>query len=309
MRIGIITTLDAAIPLIQFTYVNGLKPFVFTGISNYPESLQKIEAFCTYSKINYVAEINKDALYNWIKSIDADIIIVMGYAKKITLSKFKLPGKGIYNIHFGKLPQYRGAAPLFWQIKNNEPYIGMAIHILTDEVDEGDIVWETTIKNELHYNYTYLQQLLGNLAVNGFAFIMQTLLQTGNVISRPQGSGSLNYLHAPGIKDIFIKWNEMPAATIINLTRACNKWHTGAIALLNNNWEVRIADAAISSNADNNKVTPGTVTGLHDYYIKVACINNEELHIYSLTINGVFMPVRFAQQFGLQPGFQFKSTF
>lgn len=44
---------------------------------------------------------------------------------------------GIWNIHPGDLPNYRGRHPISWAILNNEKKIGVCIHIINEKIDRG----------------------------------------------------------------------------------------------------------------------------------------------------------------------------
>lgn len=48
-----------------------------------------------------------------------------------------LPFFGCINIHHGPLPRYKGMMPTFWQMYHGEKKIGVCIHQMTANVDEG----------------------------------------------------------------------------------------------------------------------------------------------------------------------------
>ena len=50
------------------------------------------------------------------------------------------PRLGTIALHRGKLPAYRGADPVFWQLWNDEPTIGCSVQLVTAEVGAGDIL-------------------------------------------------------------------------------------------------------------------------------------------------------------------------
>ena len=52
-------------------------------------------------------------------------------------SVFGLPRMGSINIHTGKVPEYRGAAPGFWEMYNGETEVGVTIHAVEAAVDSG----------------------------------------------------------------------------------------------------------------------------------------------------------------------------
>lgn len=50
----------------------------------------------------------------------------------------------IVNIHNSPLPRYRGVRPINWALKNGERVHGVTLHDLTDEIDAGPILAQTT---------------------------------------------------------------------------------------------------------------------------------------------------------------------
>lgn len=53
---------------------------------------------------------------------------------------FLLPRFGSINLHCGKLPDYRGAPPAFWELYNGEREVGVTVHRVTAKLDEGPIL-------------------------------------------------------------------------------------------------------------------------------------------------------------------------
>ena len=59
-------------------------------------------------------------------------------------SVFAIPRLGSINLHSGKAPEYRGAAPGFWELYNAEPEVGITIHRVATALDAGDILLQET---------------------------------------------------------------------------------------------------------------------------------------------------------------------
>jgi methionyl-tRNA formyltransferase len=53
---------------------------------------------------------------------------------------FGIPRLGSINLHSGKAPEYRGAAPAFWELYNGESSVGITIHRVVADVDAGAVV-------------------------------------------------------------------------------------------------------------------------------------------------------------------------
>src|SRR5262249_41430958 len=82
----------------------------------------------------------------------ADLGVVWG-TNILKESVFKIPRLGCINIHQGLAPQYRGSSPVFWELFNNEPEVGITIHKVEAGVDAGDILLQEKVP--LVYDYSY----------------------------------------------------------------------------------------------------------------------------------------------------------
>lgn len=53
---------------------------------------------------------------------------------------FEIPRLGSINLHTGKVPEYRGSAPAFWELYNGESEVGVTVHQVTTDLDAGAII-------------------------------------------------------------------------------------------------------------------------------------------------------------------------
>ena len=57
-----------------------------------------------------------------------------------------LPKKGCINLHCSLLPKYSGILPSFWTLYNDEKETGATVHYMDDEIDNGDILGQKSVK-------------------------------------------------------------------------------------------------------------------------------------------------------------------
>lgn len=57
----------------------------------------------------------------------------------VTPDYLKLPKRGWLNVHPGLLPEYRGADPVCWALRNGDP-VGATVHLMEEEIDTGPIL-------------------------------------------------------------------------------------------------------------------------------------------------------------------------
>lgn len=306
MKIGIVSNSKICIPLLS--YLSSIKAGVtlYFGKSPLPDiNVNELSAFCRMQNIAFYAEGETKELYNWQQLNEPDIIFITGYGHKIVVDELSGVPKGIFNIHFGKLPQYRGPSPVFWQLKNGEDQLGLAIHQLSDKFDSGPIAWEHTLKNEEHCTYSYLNQLFSQMQVQGVSQILNTLSNKQKPVYKAQDSAEARYYKRPVTADVIINWETMDANQIFDLIKACTPWNNGASSVING-YELKILDAEAASSEANDK--PGAIN-IDNNKFNVACINKQVLSINFFYINNTCIPARHASFYGLKTGQIFISQF
>jgi methionyl-tRNA formyltransferase len=99
-----------------------------------------------------VANYHTPDVIDLMKSCEPELGIVYG-TNIIKESVFKIPRLGSINLHQGLAPYYRGGPPIFWELYNGEPEIGLTVHFVESKVDSGDIVLQEKVS--LNYDYSY----------------------------------------------------------------------------------------------------------------------------------------------------------
>jgi methionyl-tRNA formyltransferase len=276
MRVGLIGNVNAVFPLLEWLHAQGILAGV-SVIEKDNEYFKDFEAFCLQKKIK--ATIFKKPsmdhqLKNWVKAINADLVLVMGFPSKIKKEILLIPKHGFFNIHFGKLPKYGGAFPVFWQIKNQEPQATLTIHQMDESYDTGPIVCELNFEINSQMNFAMVELNFGYLAINGVYFLVDALLRNtlqflAQSIKKPV------FLKKPGVKDIIIDWKNKNAAQIVALVKACNPWNKGAISKING-YDLKILEANAVHFPD---AKPGEVIHIDENQILVGCLNDSALGI------------------------------
>jgi methionyl-tRNA formyltransferase len=103
-----------------------------------------IENICKENKLKLFRVNKLDELKNVIEG--SDFGICAGFMQIIGEDIFNLPEKGIFNLHCGKLPKYRGRAPISRAIINGENKVIVTIHKIDAGVDSGEICIEDYIR-------------------------------------------------------------------------------------------------------------------------------------------------------------------
>ena len=102
--------------------------------------------------LHYLTNYHLPESIAFMREAKADLGIVWG-TNILKESVFKVPRLGSINIHQGLAPFYRGGPPVFWELFNNEPEVGITVHFVAAKVDTGEIIRQETVP--LRYDYEY----------------------------------------------------------------------------------------------------------------------------------------------------------
>ncbi len=305
--VNIITSGELALPLLQFLHVNKVKVSVFADNASQGDAQAQLSHFCSHADVPFTNGSPED-IYNWLKSSKGTMTFILGYGHLIDIERIsKEQLLYCYNIHFGPLPSYRGANPVFWQIKNGSPELTVTIHRITKKFDDGPIFWKKNIKREPHFSFGLANSVLSSITIEGLAYMIQSIASKKILPALPaEDSTTSKYYLKPKLEDVFIDWRNMQTHEIANLILACNPWNKGAITILNGR-EVKILDAITSNNQTPNQQFAGTILST-GHTLDVQCIDNKILTVNMLNIDGTFVPARDVSFYGLKKGQCFTSN-
>lgn len=152
---------------------------------------------CAKQELKY-AECDKNqpqSLTRLLEQWKIDLVITSGCAI-VPVHALSPARFGAINLHPSRLPDWRGANPLFWQLANNEPLVGATVHVLSERIDGGDIIAQAEIHKPVGMSRSELTQLLeGDV---GVALLKESLVRiaNGELQSAPQGSSNTPYARA-----------------------------------------------------------------------------------------------------------------
>jgi len=304
MKIGIISNSDLFISLSDALATQQQQVYLFYSPSVDAYINQKVEQYIKVTKISMVQEDTGGCnLYQWITESELDVCFVLGYSKLIKGEVLKRYSSQLFNIHFGLLPQFKGPTPVFWQLKQGIPKIGLSIHRMTEKLDEGAVVWHKEIDNKGFFNYKYVGQLFGNICVEGVFFILSLMLQNLPILDIQNKGVAPCYHSRPKMEDVLICWKSMGAQEICDLVKACNPWNKGALTFYKGQ-EVKIMDARITNNSDN--VAAGSIVAVGDT-LKVKCCDDKTLEITMLYFLDSYFPAYCLTELGFKTGNTFEN--
>jgi methionyl-tRNA formyltransferase len=161
-------------------------------------------------------------------------VIMMTFPFIITPDILVLPPKGFINFHYGKLPQYRGAEPIFTQIVKQEKQPSLTVHVVNEGIDSGSIIMQQVVTYNENDTYNGLQTKLADAGAKLIGSLIKILSFGKFIPAIPQDESLAAYYSKPTATDLMIDWEKMTSQQIKALVNACNPWNKGCGAKINN---------------------------------------------------------------------------
>lgn len=259
-----------------------------------------------------VVQVNKNQLETNLKKIikqyNISLGFVMTFSFKVPASVYTIPQIGFFNVHSGPLPEYRGADPVFEQIKNREEKTGVTIHKLTEKFDAGDVVIREMIQADPNDTYGLLNNKLSELASRLAGTVIKMARLGITIPARPQDETKAHYYKRQTTNDISINWDTMDAETIIALINACNPWNKGAATKLNYKI-IRLLEAKKVEHPvhESGTVLTGTIAAINEQGILISLRNNDWLRVTYIYADEGFLHASRIVELGFGVGGRFSN--
>ena len=88
----------------------------------------------------------EDQLLSSFEDLTCKIVIAAGY--KPIIPNRLLEKHQFINVHYSLLPKYRGLHSTAWAIMNNEPELGLTVHLMNEFIDDGPILYQHRVAND-----------------------------------------------------------------------------------------------------------------------------------------------------------------
>ena len=218
-----------------------------------------------------------------LRSVDCQAMVVAAYGLLLPPDVLSVPPRGCLNIHASLLPRWRGAAPIQRAVQAGDAQTGITIMQMDVGLDTGPIrlvrplpIGRDETSGSVH----------DRLAVLGAQAIVEAigLLEADRLPMSPQPPDGVTHAAKIVKADGLIDWSH-PAQAIVDQLRAFDP-APGCVAELARLpgtalklWRARVVEpmpqvmAQVASPADAQvgPVAPGTVIGMRDGALRVAC--------------------------------------
>jgi methionyl-tRNA formyltransferase len=142
-----------------------------------------------------------------MRSLQPELGVVVGtYILKESV--FSIPKWGCVNLHTGKVPEYRGASPGFWEMYNAESSVGITIHRVVAGIDAGNVLLQEVFpfdnapeEDPLSYIERYRREVL---LPNGIRMLAEVVgrIADGTAEERRQDPRFAKTYKSPTHKDV-----------------------------------------------------------------------------------------------------------
>lgn len=142
---------------------------------------------------------------------------------------FSLPRLGTINLHKGRLPDFRGMPPAFWELSLGEQEVGCSVHWVDEKLDNGAVVGSTTVRRQKHSTLRGLQIELDEVGVTLVLEAVQRIL-ADEAESTPQ-SGPARTFRKPTLKQQAALSRQLLASRPVPAPPA-RRWASEAFSIL-----------------------------------------------------------------------------
>jgi len=273
-----------AVPILKSLYQNG---YPISDVYTQPPQKSQRGQRINKSPIQGIAETlnlefrtpkflkNNNEEFEYFKSINADLAVVVAYGQIIPKEFLNLTKKGFINIHASILPSWRGAAPIQRSIMNLDKETGITIMKIAEQLDTGPICNTYKINLENNLNAQDISEQLSSLAAE------KILNNIDNILDDKAKFIEQNHVQATYASKIQklegkINWDE----NALNIIGKINGLYPvpGAFFIFKGE-RYKILKADIGNGIGN----PGEVVS---DYLEVACGNRQSIKIKEIQRQG-----------------------
>jgi len=273
-----------AVPILKSLYQNGYPiSIVYTQSPKRSHRGQKINK----SPIQGISETlnlefrspetlkNNDEEFQFIKSMNADLAIVVAYGQIIPKEYLNLTKKGFINIHGSILPKWRGAAPIQRSIMNLDNEIGISVMKIIEELDSGPTCNIYKIQFDNTENAQEISERLSFLAADKILDNIDDILDDKAEFI-DQDHSKATYAKKIDKTEGKIDWNEEASMILGKINGLFPS--PGAFFIFNGE-RYKVLKAQISNGL-------GKVGEVINNELEVACSNNKSLKILEIQRQG-----------------------
>lgn len=170
-------------------------------------------------RLDRTTRLSAQPVMAFLEDAAPDLIILVGTDRILPKWILAIARVAVLNLHAGRLPEYRGASVMQWQLINGETEGACTIHVVDEGIDTGPIIAQEVfpIGPDLTGGELFRQTLdiFPRLLLQVLAHITQ-----GTARLTYQDDARATYYSRRYSEDNEIRWDTMPSTAVHNLVRA-----------------------------------------------------------------------------------------
>ena len=283
-------TPDFSIPILKSLYQNGYSiSVVYTQPPQKSKRGHKINKSpvhifsenLTYDVRTPISLKNNKDEYNFLKSLNPDLVIVVAYGQIIPKEILELSKYGFINIHASLLPKLRGAAPIQRSIMEQNEITGISIMKISEKLDEGPVCRTYEIKIKENENTYELASRLSNLASEKILDCIDDIFDE-KIEFEEQDHEKATYAKKIDKKEGKISWDE-PAKKILAKINGLYPYPGAWFIFKGERYKILRAEISEKSGEPGKVLSENYEIGCLDRSIKVLEIQREGKKVQKIT--------------------------
>jgi methionyl-tRNA formyltransferase len=140
-----------------------------------------------------------------MRDLEPDLFIAVGYMNRLKEAILSVPRILVANFHASLLPAYRGKHPVFWALRNGEPWSGLTVHVMDAGLDTGDILYQVRVRTRKRDTVASLYDRIMDL---GLGLVPRLIRDAGGgkLHRQPQTGLGASYYSSVSPEDFRLDW-------------------------------------------------------------------------------------------------------
>ena len=229
-----------AIPVLEKLYhFENLGHIELRAVYTQPPSGRKVDkptpvheyAKCHGTEVLIPTTLRTEEEYQHFVQLKPDLNIVCAYGQILPQNILETPSIGSFNLHYSRLPRWRGASPIQSAILYGDATTGVSLQKMVSQLDAGAIVaFSDVVRIQQDDTYLSLSHQLSHVAADLLAQTLPNLLSKTFVLQE-QDHSFITHCRKISKSDGLIDWQTFTADEIERKVRAFLPW-PGAFTFL-----------------------------------------------------------------------------
>lgn len=141
-----------------------------------------------------------------MKDLRPDLFLAAGYVKLLKKELLSVPSFLAVNFHASLLPAYRGKHPVFWALRNGEKSVGLSVHVMSEELDKGNIIYQVSVRTRRDDDIAHLYKRIMDKSESLVDRLIEDA-KLGRINARKQPQRGASYYSSTNKDDFRLNWH------------------------------------------------------------------------------------------------------